>query len=96
MTQFGEDCSGDGQAHALATGSKKCGQSAMRLLQSWGTWTLEKRRSSSAGALCARSGPPHGRAISAEYTRKSVYGCHLRPWSAVPPVTQVFCFTHQQ
>ena len=48
--------------------------------------TLVKRRFSSAGALCARSGPPHGRAISAEYTRKSVYGCHLRPWSVVPPV----------
>ena len=31
-----------------------------------------KRRSRSAGALCARSAPPQGSAMSAEYTRKSV------------------------
>ena len=34
--------------------------------------TRAKRRSRSAGALCARSVPPQGSAISAEYTRKSV------------------------
>ena len=51
----------------------------VRNLQGWGAATFVKRRSRSAGALCARSGPPHGSAISTEYTRKSVYGCHLRP-----------------
>lgn len=37
-----------------------------------GALTLLKRRSRSAGALCARSEPPQGSAISAAYTRKSV------------------------